>query len=864
MMVDTGLALDGIRVVELPCFDPMPYFAAAMAGKLLADHGADVIKIEPPGLGAMERRWGPFRGEERNLETSGLHLYLNTNKLGVTLDLGHPADRAHLNTLLGNADILLNPNRPALNERLELEWRRLTERFLRLIVVSSTFFGVDSPYRNRRAGDLVATQMSIVGYGTPMQQVTDPAMQPPLRLAGRQSDYVTGYTAAAAALCALHARNRHGDAGMHVDVSQWLAMAQMCRPELAIFSHEAPEAPYRRRLLTRKKTSIQYMFPCKDGWVSFALATNRHWRGTKRMMGNPEWADSEIFNTFEGRLANSDALEAMLTEWLSHLTREEVFERAQAEHVPSFPVNSPAEVANNPQYATRCYFLDCEHPLAGRVRMPGAPMRFSRTPWRLTRPAPCLGQHNAEVLGQRLGLEPDEVEQIASRRAMLVEDSINASFLPLARSFAGGGQGERPEFTRREDNDARLIGKLGAKGSLPFEGIRIADFGWIYALPYATAWLAALGADVIKIESNTRPDLVRFLSGTDGITSTNRSGIFNAINFSKRSLALNLSHPKAREIAIRLVQKSDVVTENFTARTMRNLGLTYQDLTSFRPNLIMLSGTSLGQTGPYADTVGWGPTNQAFAGTSHMTGYADSFPCAGGGTWPDFAVGVAMVFALAAALYHRSRTGEGQYIDVSMCEVVTSMMPEAILDYFMNGVERGPIGNRDPEMAPHGVFPVKGRDSWIAIAIPNDAEFGVLCEALGVAGMAHDPRYSSAAARLINVEQLEQEMAGLTRQFDRDELLARLTEVNLCVGPVYSTFDLFNDSAFAQSGMMSRLFHKECGERWLPTLPVRFSQLEPRFKSAPLAGEHTDEILHGLLGMSDDEIAALRDEKVLT
>jgi benzylsuccinate CoA-transferase BbsF subunit len=222
-----------------------------------------------------------------------------------------------------------------------------------------------------------------------------------------------------------------------------------------------------------------------------------------------------------------------------------------------------------------------------------------------------------------------------------------------------------------------------------------------------------------------------------------------------------------------------------------------------------------------------------------------------------------MVFALTAALYHRSRTGQGQYIDLSMCEVVTSMMPEAMLDYFMNGVERGPIGNRDPEMAPHGVFPVKGNDRWIAIAVPNDAEFEILCEALGVPGMARDPRYASSAARLVNVDQLEQEIAELTKQFERDELAAKLVARNLCAGPVYSAFDLVNDSAFVQSGMLVKLRHKECGERPTPTLPVRFSQLEPRFRPAPLAGEHTDEILSELLDMSDGEIAALREENVL-
>jgi crotonobetainyl-CoA:carnitine CoA-transferase CaiB-like acyl-CoA transferase len=849
MMADGALALGGIRVVELPCFDSMPFLAASMAAKLLADYGAEVIKVEPPGIGAAERRWGPYRGEERNPETNGLHLYLNTNKLSITLDLSDSDERDHLFRLLQDTDILLNPNLPALNQRLGLDPHALSVRFPGLTLVSTTFFGVDSPYRDRRGGDLVATQMSVVGYGTPMQQVTDPAAQPPLRLAGRQADYVTGYTAAAAALCALLARKSHPDAGMHVDVSQWLAMAQMCRPELSIYSHESPEAPYRKRLLIRQKTSIQYMFPCKDGWVSFGLATNRHWRGTKRIMGNPEWAESEMFNTFEGRLGNSDALEALLIEWLSRHTRPEVFKLAQADHVPSFPVNSPAEVANNPQYAARGYFVDCPHPAAGKVRMPGAPMIFSRTPWRLRRPAPRLGEHNAEVLLERMGLHAGQVKETASKVADVIE----------GRSRAAGLESENRVGSRNGEQDS----KSDVVTKLPFEGMRVADFGWIYALPYATAWLAALGADVIKIESGTRPDLVRLLSGTDGINGMNRSGIFNAINFSKRSLYLNLAEPRARDVALRLVEKSDIVTENFTARTMRNLGLGYEDLRRIKPDLIMLSGTSLGQTGPYADAVGWGPTNQAFAGTSYLTGYPGGDPCAGGGTWPDFAVGIAMLFALTAAIYHRQRTGEGQYIDVSMCEVVTSMLPEAMLDYFMNGVERGPIGNRDPEMAPHAVFPVKGADRWIAIAIADDAEFIILCDVLGVPEMARDPRYTTVAGRLINVERLEQELAQLTRRFDRDQLVGRLVERNLCAGPVYSAFDLVSDPAFVKSGMMVPLAHKECGLRPTPTLPVRFSQLKPRYKAAPLAGEHTDDILVGLLGLSEEEIVRLRAEKVL-
>jgi benzylsuccinate CoA-transferase BbsF subunit len=305
------------------------------------------------------------------------------------------------------------------------------------------------------------------------------------------------------------------------------------------------------------------------------------------------------------------------------------------------------------------------------------------------------------------------------------------------------------------------------------------------------------------------------------------------------------------------------VTENFTGRTMKKLGLAYDDLRELRPDLIMLSGTSLGQTGPFADTVGWGPTNQAFAGTAHLTGYPEGFPCAGGGTWPDFAVGVAMLLALTAALHYRDRTGDGQYIDVSMCEVVTSMLPEAMLEFFMNGRELGPIGNRDREMAPHGVFPVSGDDCWIALAIVNDAEFAILSQALGSPGLAHDPRYASVAARLSNVEALERDIAAITRYAERDELVARLRARNLAAAPVYDTKDLINDPAFCDGGILTEVEHKECGKRLTPVMPVRFGGLQPAYRAAPLVGEHTDEILTGLLGMSGDEIAQLRSANAI-
>ncbi|HUO03624.1 MAG TPA: CoA transferase [Candidatus Binataceae bacterium] len=398
---------------------------------------------------------------------------------------------------------------------------------------------------------------------------------------------------------------------------------------------------------------------------------------------------------------------------------------------------------------------------------------------------------------------------------------------------------------------------------LPLKGFRIADFGWIYAVPHATAWLGALGADVIRIESMRSIDMIRFLSGTDGMMGLNRSGMFHSINFSRRGVMLNLGNPEAREIARKIVKLSDVVTENFTVGNMAKYGLAYEDLIKIRPDLIMLSGTPLGQDGPLARTVGFGPTTQAYAGLCHITGYPNSFPSGIATSWPDFAVGVGMVFFLLAALRHRARTGEGQYLDLSMAEMVTSMIPEAMMDFLMNGRDDGPIGNRDESMAPHGVFPVAGDDRWIAIVCANDTDFAALCEVIGTPSMAADRKFSRLSGRLANVDELEREIAARTKNFERDILVASLRARGIAAGPVYNTEELVNDPAFAASGMMIKVRHGEVGERSIPGLPVRFSAIEPDYRGAPMIDEHTDEVLTSLLGYSAGEIAELRNSGVI-
>ena len=207
-----------------------------------------------------------------------------------------------------------------------------------------------------------------------------------------------------------------------------------------------------------------------------------------------------------------------------------------------------------------------------------------------------------------------------------------------------------------------------------------------------------------------------------------------------------------------------------------------------------------------------------------------------------------MVIGLLAAFHHRDRTGEGQYIDLSIAEMVTGMLPEAMLDFFLNQREHGPLGNRDPDIAPHGTFPAAGDDRWVALVTVSDAEFASLCEALGAPTMAADARFQTMKARLENVEALEREMGALTRKLERDELVGMLRERGLASGPVNNTFEVMADPAIVESGMNIELDHKEAGKRVIPVLPVTFSGFTPNYYGAPAIGEHTDQVLSGLLG----------------
>jgi CoA:oxalate CoA-transferase len=399
-------ALSGLKIIELS-----ERVAGPFCTKVMADLGAEVIKIEKPGNGDVARSRGPFPGDQPHPERSGLFLYLNTNKLGATLDLKKPDGPTLFRELVKDADILVETQPPGFLDSLGLGFASLHQSYPRLIVTSITPFGQTGPYKHYKAYNLNCFHTGVVGYETPFNFVTDPENEPPLKTGGQQADLLAGWTAASATMCAVFHRDITSQ-GQHVDISEVEAVSHMVRPNFALYSHEPPDGPNRRRFLRRTKWGLAYVFPCRNGHVALLALTDQHWESLKELMGRPEWAESEIFSTLLGRFQNIDALEVSVGAWVSEQERDELARKGQEFHIPVFPVRSVQEVVTSDQYRERGFFATVDHPATGPLQYPGAPFKLSATPWQVRSPAPQLGQHNAQIYGERLGLGAERMEQL--------------------------------------------------------------------------------------------------------------------------------------------------------------------------------------------------------------------------------------------------------------------------------------------------------------------------------------------------------------------------------------------------------------------------------------------------------------------
>ncbi len=380
------------------------------------------------------------------------------------------------------------------------------------------------------------------------------------------------------------------------------------------------------------------------------------------------------------------------------------------------------------------------------------------------------------------------------------------------------------------------------------QGVSILDFTWVLAGPYATRILADFGAEVMKVQPLLQEE-----------EDTFSRGYYNTWNRNKLGISLNLNKPEGVALARRLVGISDAVVENFTPRVMANWGLDYDSLKKVKPDIIMLSMSAMGQTGPWRDYAGFGPTVQAFSGMTRLTSFPGKPPLGLGFSYADHMAGLMAALALLGAMEYRQLTGEGQYIDVSQVEAMASLLGGTILEYTVNGREVEPVGNSSTRAAPHGVYRCQGDDRWCAIAVFADGEWQGFKRASGNPPWTEDERFTTLSSRLENAEELDRLVGAWTMGYTAEEVMVSLQEEGVAAGVVQDAGDLASDPQLKARG-----FFIELGKTLSDATPIKLSEASARYRrGAPTQGQDNSYVYGELLGMSEDELAELRQQGII-
>ncbi|MBI4083212.1 MAG: CoA transferase [Candidatus Lambdaproteobacteria bacterium] len=797
--------------------------SAAMASKMLADLGATVVKIEPPE-GDPARREGPFRNGKPDPEASGTFLYLNANKRSLVLDLTQPGGRAELERLVAQAHLLIHNVHPTRMAALGVDYARYSALNPRLVMLSLTPFGLSGPNRDLPASEL--TLFHAGGWGAMCPGKSTHPERPPLKAFGHHAEVQAALHGVSAALGALYGAAETG-VGDQIDLSTQEAVAFLLGRNFAIYTYA--DTVYSR--LSPAPYEPQSIYPCKDGMIYIICAEESQWQRLVELMGTPAWAVSGRFATRDLRGENREELKRRLGEWTAPWETEPLFHACQKARVGAAPVYDYVQMEAAEQLQSRRYIMRQRHAVAGEVRLPGAPYLLKQPWWALRRPAPLLGEANAEQ--ERLFAAIPEAAPLAASKAA------------AARSPAAA-QGTPP---------------------LPLTGVRVLDFSWVWAGPHCTLMLASLGAEVIKVESSARIDITRrtnpFVKGMP--TGPNRSGYFNQLNQSKKSVGINLSSQAGKALVKALAARSDVMISNFGTGVLERLGIGPEEMAKVNPNLIQAMISAFGQTGPCALYMGYGPLVSPLGGLAAQTGYQGGEPEDLGIPYGDPNGGVYTALAITASLLARRMHGKGgQVIDMSMWEAMVASSYDGWMNHALGNPPYPRAGNRDPVHAPHNLYRCTGDDAWVAISATTPEQWRALCQVIGTPALAGDPRFRSESDRKAHEDELDALIGAWCGVRERWAAARTLLAAGVPAFPPLSTKDMDEDPHLNARGYFTRWPHPEVGARKLMRVPWLLTRRENGCGSyAPLMGEHTDQVLAELVGLSKPELARLRAEKVI-
>ncbi len=812
--------LEGIRVVELAEGIAGPY-----AGKLLADYGAEVIKVEPPE-GDRARRVGPFPpGADGQLDQSALFLHLNTNKRSVVVD-DALADDSLVDDLMAWADVVIQSKpEPAPAE--------LRAKHPELVIASVTSFGLTGPYAGFSGEEIVH-----YAYGGPMS-ATGAAEREPVKMGGSIGQYQCGTVAAVSIMAGLGLAAATGD-GTHIDLSNIETQVGSIDRRMTYLLYAA----YRGIDVDRRAGYSTSAFPggCRpslDGHVQ--ISTLMNW--IPRMLAvidNPEMAALYEDPGFLVDEALPEIADAHLLGWSLSLGRQEAMEVAQAGGWPVTAINRPVDLLSDPHFDERGFFVPVEHPVAGTLRQPGPPIRLDGG-WKLRRPAPTLGQHSDEVRA--------EVE---------AAPAVAAAVDPPRSGPADG-----------------------AERALPLDGIRILDMTVVWAGPYTTCILGDLGAEIVRVDnpyifpSATRGVLPRppkeliediggifggYPDGDPGERPWNRMALFNAHARNKKSVTLDLRKDSGREAFLRLVETCDVMVENNSVDLLDKLGIGWETLHERNPRLVLLRMPSVGLTGPYRSYLGFGVNFEGLCGLTAIRGYQDVDLSESEAVYHmDAASGSAGAFAALAALHRRRSTGVGELVELSQSENMLNHIGDFLIDAERTGTEHGPLGNRHHYNAPQGCYRCQGDDRWIALSVTDDDAWAGLGRAAGSPAWSTDPRFETMAGRRQHHDELDAAITSWTEQHSDHEIFLACQEHGVAAAPVLTESDALADPHLEARGMFRRNGNDEIGHHRYATHLWRWDGPDLAWGPLPVMGGDNEMVFKDWLGLSDDEYQDMSD-----
>jgi crotonobetainyl-CoA:carnitine CoA-transferase CaiB-like acyl-CoA transferase len=800
MSAQTTGALTGLHVLDLTGR------TGGYCGLLLANLGAVVVLIEPPGGDPM-RRQGPYKNNLPHQDGSLSFAAYHSNKRGVVIDLETEAGRETLRALARNADVIIEDKPVGYLDAMGLGYGALSALNPALVMTSISGFGQTGPYRGFKTSSIVAFAM-----GGLMNLCGHPG-RAPLMGPCDVAYHLGSVHAALGTLVALFNRRGTGR-GDHVDVSLQDVLA--ADPFLRIMSRYSVTGEVPERTGHSQATTVAETYKCRDGYARIFVNQPDHWRRFVEWLGHPQELSDPQLEAVPKRMALRPLIDRLVEARTLNYDTAAFFEEFQSKRLAASPINSTAAFIADKQTQHRGYVVDIAESPLGPHRFPGDPYKFSATPWKIERGAPRLGEYQHEV-GRSL-------------------------------SRASVWLGESPDLN------------TGARAAhAPFQDIRVISFPTGIVGPALASLMAEHGAEVISIEAGRQlrsPQRGQRWQVTSDLES----------NHSKKRVAINMKHPDGLELAKKLIARSDVVAENFSARVMASWGLDYARMKEVRHDIIMVSLQAFGQTGPRRDYVSFGPILMSFSGMAYLWRDPEiERPGAGCQTaFPDFIAPSYGAVAILAALNYRARTGRGQYVDISQAETAASMLGPACLEYLVNGRDPEPQGNFSSRAAPHGAYRCKGDDRWCAISVDTQEEWNSFCEITGHGEWRADPRFADLNSRVANRAALDALVESWTTRHTPHQVMMILQRDGIAAGVVQTAEDLYRDPHLRERGFAREVFHSQVG--WVtragPSVRLTKKPFAPS-GAAHQAGDDNEAVFGELLGLSKAQIAELTEREVL-